>query len=680
MKSQQSRRTGTAHVTRDTHRKPLVFRLICRGSHASRRVLFWSLLLLCVYVPIHGDAGESLDVPANGLALERAKHVAKELLSTQRTASPAEPVQPLVASLNSLEEVLDDLQKRVAAGEKYTDQVEQLKAVRTALLKHQKDVISAQDSLYAKLRGTKLAARESRLDAFRKHLDDNMAVLKQRLDTVLQHATDVAVIGQASRSALTQLRQPTKERLDIRKPQPQITPATSPIEPLQPKLEPATRAWMTRNGSQSSINEAKTQPLVTNAEDLQPPPDCRTGDGKFPPEVEQLATVLNHSPLLIYQHVRNHYRFEIYFGARKGCVATLQTSAGNDYDLATLLVSLMRTSGVPARYVSGQVDLSVTEANGWLGVTDARIANVLLNFGGIDTTSFTDAGNTILFHRINRLWVKVLGEKAVMLDPAYKLQTFQPGIGDIPDQVAFNENDCGASPPGYLCQIQRELPYEYYREQVRQYLQTDLSGSALADVPYKGEIVPDESNSFPETLPYTQVQVTDEFSQLPSSLHHRAVLTVRGEQNSLIQAALDLPVAAGGDDSAALVARKTVSFVPATPDDQGLLDLYGGLEKTPCGLVDLIPRLRVEGQIVGTGTSVPSCSLMTWSIDLLPAGDVPPSCGNGVLDAGGEQCDDGNHNNGNPAAPPARFRFSTFSWPASTRHSGWMADRFSSPC
>ena len=56
--------------------------------------------------------------------------------------------------------------------------------------------------------------------------------------------------------------------------------------------------------------------------------------------------------------MRNEIDIEFYYGAVKGAAETLRQRRGNDIDQASLLIALMRASGVPARYVRGVVALT----------------------------------------------------------------------------------------------------------------------------------------------------------------------------------------------------------------------------------------------------------------------------------------------------------------------------------
>ena len=62
--------------------------------------------------------------------------------------------------------------------------------------------------------------------------------------------------------------------------------------------------------------------------------------------VTQLAAALYKSPIEILQYVTNNVANQFYTGSLKGPQATLETLAGNDWDQANLLKSLLDASGV----------------------------------------------------------------------------------------------------------------------------------------------------------------------------------------------------------------------------------------------------------------------------------------------------------------------------------------------
>jgi len=92
--------------------------------------------------------------------------------------------------------------------------------------------------------------------------------------------------------------------------------------------------------------------LTGAANSTLPTPDDlnSTIDVQITPEIEDLAEMLGHDPVAIYEYVRNNFEYEPYYGSLKGSQETLWEEAGNDADLASLLIALYRASGIPARY------------------------------------------------------------------------------------------------------------------------------------------------------------------------------------------------------------------------------------------------------------------------------------------------------------------------------------------
>ncbi len=79
-----------------------------------------------------------------------------------------------------------------------------------------------------------------------------------------------------------------------------------------------------------------------------------TLETQFHKELADLAKDLEYDPVKIYEWVYANIEFEDYALSRKGALATYRTLRGNEWDQCSLLIALLRMSGVPARYVMGQ--------------------------------------------------------------------------------------------------------------------------------------------------------------------------------------------------------------------------------------------------------------------------------------------------------------------------------------
>ena len=58
-------------------------------------------------------------------------------------------------------------------------------------------------------------------------------------------------------------------------------------------------------------------------------------------------------PASIYEYVRNNYEYVVYHGSRSGSINTFLGGQGNEVDLASTLIAMLRSRGIPARYVVG---------------------------------------------------------------------------------------------------------------------------------------------------------------------------------------------------------------------------------------------------------------------------------------------------------------------------------------
>lgn len=352
------------------------------------------------------------------------------------------------------------------------------------------------------------------------------------------------------------------------------------------------------------VTASTGNPVAAAASNGPPDPDdlLETLDIQFTPELTALATSLGNDPIELYEHVRNEFEFEAYSGSLKGSQGAIETGRGNDFDLASLLIGLLRVSGHPARYVQGTTEIEADRVAAWLGLTDPAAANGILNTAGISATPIVDGGGQLILYRITRTWVEAYlpfgdyrgggGESAwVSLDPAFKQHVVDSGIAGMLATVPFDES-------AYLAQRTTQLTYEYYREQVRNHLLANVPGAGLQDVPVKKRVVEERFGVLPASLPYRLVSEDRIFSESTVLDRHRVSVTLRAG-GTLLTSTLTVPEVA--------LDRITLSYQPA-PEDQATVDSFGGLAQTPCSIVDVIPRLAVDGALVQAGTQVAYCT------------------------------------------------------------------------
>lgn len=153
-----------------------------------------------------------------------------------------------------------------------------------------------------------------------------------------------------------------------------------------------------------------------------------TSPAEITPEITSLTRSVINGPGLgapwqkIFLFVKNQLGYEHYYGCKKGAALTLLEGKGNDADLATVLVAMLRAADYQAKYKFGLLYIpgdshpnGFTMAN-WLGVETNRIAGFNAT-RGFPNTFIDNQGNL----GIHRTWVEVfVGSKWEPLDPAFK--------------------------------------------------------------------------------------------------------------------------------------------------------------------------------------------------------------------------------------------------------------------
>lgn len=504
-------------------------------------------------------------------------------------------------TLDETEGVLSEIHRKASSGGDTDDEVGLLEPQEREILEGATRLSRALDDVESSLRamGGVGVSRAARVAPIRAKLDAGVRALQAAF-------ADLKASPGASRRAEKALR--ALQDLRSRRSRPGRIIAANQALPNEP-LTPVTRfvqAQDVKGGGEVSISIAPPGPA-----DLAP-----TLDAPFTTDITALAASLGGSPIAVYEHVRDNFTFVPYFGSQKGAAAALESRRGNDWDLASLLIALLRSSAIPCRYVRGTVEIPASDVASWVGARDPNAANPILNTAGISALGIVDGSGNVLSYRIDHVWVEAWvpyasyrgasssteGKAWVMLDPSFKRHTRQSGIAGMLGTVPFDE-------AGYLAQRRTTLPFEHYRQQVADYLRTSLPGRGIEDVPFEGPIEPEPTGLLPATLPYEIVSIASEFSTIADALRHKVTITLNGFSGTLLTQTITLP--------ADVLKRMTVTWVPATPADQAIVDSYGGLENTPAFAVDVKPLLKLDGSLLATGSAVPLADGVSISVSLI---------------------------------------------------------------
>ncbi|NQU22993.1 MAG: hypothetical protein HQ567_17080 [Candidatus Nealsonbacteria bacterium] len=328
----------------------------------------------------------------------------------------------------------------------------------------------------------------------------------------LRHNQIVADLPSGSLSALTALTD-----LDLRYNRVNVLPAA--IADL-PALE---QLYLYGNPIDSPSPRAGLGTLAGKLVNIDLPPD-HPDEAK---SIEELADRLYGLPIKMYEYVLNTIEFQPYQGAMKGPLATLQTRAGNDWDTASLLAALFEEVGISSEYHWGQVAQPIETMLDYLGVRSTEAAYIVLGDAGLVSDYLDDEFESCdvvdaEYLGFTRAWLAVepVEGEWFYLDPAWKLRDLRPGLPNLLDDLPFDDEMAEL----YLSEPREELAYEFYLDQVRQYLATDpdLSHLTVADVPYRGPIRTEVVDSLPTSLPHSDVDEdsSSDYPTIPTTRQH----------------------------------------------------------------------------------------------------------------------------------------------------------------
>ncbi|MEK6697665.1 MAG: transglutaminase domain-containing protein [Nitrospirota bacterium] len=383
---------------------------------------------------------------------------------------------------------------------------------------------------------------------------------------------------------------------------------------------------------------------IPTAADLSETPEVQ-----FTPEIRAKAAELGNSPLRIYEWVRNNIEYAPTYGSIQGADQCLQSRICNDTDTASLLIALLRTSGISARYAYGTVDIPIEKAMNWVGdVTNPMMVGTILATNGVPVTLLKTSGSVYKYVRMEHVWVSAFidyipsrgavhrqPDTWIQLDPSFKQYAYTQGI-DIQSAVPFDAQTFANQlqststineTEGYVTNVNSTLiqqTMQDYQTQVQNYIQQNHPNATVGDVVGKKEIIKQEFGILPETLPYKTVQIGSQFAQVPDNLRATISFSIpdsTGAGTGLFYSA-SLPELAGK--------KITLSFSPATANDQAVIESFlpqphpdgtpiqpSELPSSfPAYLINLKSELRIDGQIVATGAPGTMGSAQSFTMSL----------------------------------------------------------------
>ena len=360
-------------------------------------------------------------------------------------------------------------------------------------------------------------------------------------------------------------------------------------------------------------------------------------DAQITPEIQFLATSLGNQPVKIYNWVRNNIEFVPAQGSVQGSQMTLEAKRGNAYDISSLLVAMLRSAGVSAKYVTGTVQVPVATVMNWVGGAESpKVAQQLLGVGGVPNVGVI-SGGTVTHIRMEHVWVEAfidyvpsrgaihrVGDTWIPMDAAFKQHTFTPRselYTANPIDTVFQSTE-GLydldEPLGRFTNVDSDILYDRlgeWAERIDDYLFENGRPENLEDLLGKKTINQETSTVFSGSLPYQVLVRAAGVSTLSASLRH--YVTLNGFDSQIDQS-LGNPSFSVKISLPELNSRRlSLQFDPATQADADTLQAArdNGASSLPVYLVNVVPVIRLDGVEKGRGGVIPMGSF--YSIDVV---------------------------------------------------------------
>ncbi|MFZ2522501.1 MAG: transglutaminase domain-containing protein [Minisyncoccia bacterium] len=341
------------------------------------------------------------------------------------------------------------------------------------------------------------------------------------------------------------------------------------------------------------------------------------GEITFSQAIQDQAEDLNNDPLTILNFVRNDIEYVPYYGSKKGADATLIERAGNDMDKASLLISMLRDSNIPARYRHVDIQTDLSTVIDLLGVNSAIAAAEMLSLHDIPYILFTDENGAPLFFVIEHTYVEAYMQYGysrganpndggpsqwVPMDPTINTYYYEQPI-DIIGGMKDEDFDAEDFFDNYLDGDYGTTtePLAAFKEEVEAYLATSspeyYSGLTYNDALMRSYPRNQNLSFVPGTLPYHVAADLNTYDYLPTSLRHTIEFTVNDDEETQI-----LNYTAYVSDLADK--EILVTFDAATAGDQTTINSFGSIyDVVPLSLVAVYTKIKINGTNFATSTA-----------------------------------------------------------------------------
>lgn len=548
--------------------------------------------------------------------------------------------EKLEEALHSVKSLTQELEPELAADRETQPKIDQL-------IQHQKNIAALDTAVQKEFTETEAFLKAKNLPAviLDRHakavveFKQNMKMLRGHLDEMVRlHGEGKRAKGRGDFKSADQKKGELREKLKatrthleekVKEPRHQkLDPNNLPhrMPKVKERLPRLKKEEFTefQKPVQLAFNGDPSFMLVQSTQDLPTPADLAENiEVQFTPEIQALATELAHNPVKIYNWVHNNIDFVPTYGSIQGANHCLATKQCNDIDTASLLIALLRVSGISARYVYGTIEVPIAQAMNWVGgFTDPMSAANFIVSGGTPAGAII-RGAGVSAIQMEHTWVEAYvdyipsrgavqkqGDTWVPMDGSFKSNTIAAGV-DVTNITGFNPqtflnnvlstatvDQVTGSVTGIDAAVVNQQT-DAVKQGLLAYITNQNITGNLDSLVGSRTIKAESPKILPGQLPFRVIARALPVSEINSSLRHHLTFEFLDEfQIPISSYAASLPELASK--------RITLSYIGATAADQTLLDSAAGSGATslPVYLISVLPILKVEGNTVWSGPPV----------------------------------------------------------------------------
>lgn len=579
----------------------------------------------------------------------------KQISQSALAANQPKKQRPEEKLQKGIEDIIQTIErvKKVKTHEELQGEKDNLRAKRQEIEGHDTEIKKQFAETEEKIKNLPDEIKQRHKD-FVKRYEENLNILRRNLDEIEKAETknEIDSVTEKIKAHLEKVRPPSRHTpLDPNKlPHRKAEPTKKKPRLKYDNQESGVKSYEFEVGSKekadnsSPITHHASPILVASIGDLQgiltnastqalPPPTqadlSETIEVQFTQEIRDLANQLQNNPVKIYEWVRNNIEFVPTYGSIQGADMCLQTKQCNAFDTASLLIALLRTSNIPAKYVYGTIEIPIDKVMNWVGgFTDANSALDFIASGGIPVSGLISGGK-ISAARMEHVWVEAWidyipsrgaihkqGDTWIPLDASYKQYNYKIGV-DLYSSLAFNGDQFMNR---YITDTNDITPYQHYGKEMFTWLDNNMPNAGIEevlgaqDIPSTKVIIQQTFPFLLGTLPYKIVAQGSKYSYIPDSLRHKVIFEIAEDIfGGGIAITKSLPELSGK--------RLTLSYIPATSSDEALVAQYGGdILKVPPYLLNVKPVIKIDGINAAIGSSVGMASTQTLAMTFIIAG------------------------------------------------------------